>query len=236
MGDSPVPNCAEPSASHLISPRDGYGPLTDSPDLPFDRSLSLHSLHLLQRWRDGDEHAADELFEAYIDGLLAYVRRRMSPALARRLDPEDVVQSVYRSFFTRARDGQYVIERSGDLWRLLLGISFNKLQSQVEHHTAGKRSYRREVHAAASEAREDAAGQLANAGPSVEEVLAVSEELDRLITSLPERNREILDRRLRGESIPDIAAAVGRSERSIRRVLGACREDLEARFDSLHSK
>src|SRR5690606_20301861 len=105
------------------------------------------------------------------------------------------------------RNGQYVIERSGDLWRLLLGISFNKLQSQVEHHTAGKRSYRREIHAATTDGRDDAAGQLANAGPTDEEVLAVSEELDRLIASLPERHREILDRRLRGESIPDIAAA-----------------------------
>jgi len=210
--------------------------LTDSANNPpFDRSLSLHSLNLLQRWRDGDEQAADELFEAYIDGLLGYVRRRMSPALARRLDPEDVVQSVYRSFFTRARDGQFVIERSGDLWRLLLGISFNKLQSQVEHHTAGKRSFRKESHATASDAAESAF-QPAAGGPTVEEVLAVSEELDRLVASLPERHREILDRRLQGESIPDIAAAVGRSERSIRRVLGACRDDLEARFHALHTK
>jgi DNA-directed RNA polymerase specialized sigma24 family protein len=210
--------------------------LTDSANNPpFDRSLSLHSLNLLQRWRDGDEQAADELFEAYIDGLLAYVRRRMSPALARRLDPEDVVQSVYRSFFSRARDGQYIIERSGDLWRLLLGISFNKLQSQVEHHTAGKRSFRKESHAAAD--ADDVTGfHPAAGGPTVEDVLAVSEELDRLVASLPERHREILDRRLRGESIPDIAAAVGRSERSIRRVLNACRDELEARFHSLHTQ
>jgi DNA-directed RNA polymerase specialized sigma24 family protein len=203
---------------------------------PSDRSLSLHSLNLLERWREGDEQAADELFEAYIDGLLAYVRRRMSPALARRLDPEDVVQSVYRSFFSRARDGQYVIERSGDLWRLLLGISFNKLQSQVEHHTAGKRSYRKESHASASEDPHIGGYQPAAGGPTVEEVLAVSEELERLVASLPERHREILDRRLQGESIPDIAAAVGRSERSIRRVLNACRDDLEARFHSLHTQ
>jgi RNA polymerase sigma factor (sigma-70 family) len=210
--------------------------LTDFADSPYDRSLSLHSLNLLQRWREGDDRAADELFEAYIDGLLAYVRRRMSPALARRVDPEDVVQSVYRSFFLRARDGQYVIERSGDLWRLLLGISFNKLQSQVEHHTAGKRSYRREAQVASSDTRDDAAHQAAAAGPTVEEVLAVSEELDRLVASLPERHREILDLRLQGESIPDIAAAVGRSERSIRRVLNACRDDLETRFQALHTK
>lgn len=198
-----------------------------------DSSLSLHSLQLLDRWRGGDEEAADQLFEAYIDGLLAYVRRRMSPGLARRVDAEDVVQSVYRSFFTRARDGQFVIQRSGDLWRLLLGISFNKLQSQVEHHTAGKRSFRKEA-GAATEAREEGAFSPEAKGPTPEELLAVSEELERLIDSLPERHREILERRLRGESIPDIAGQVGRSERSVRRVLNACREDLESRFDRLN--
>lgn len=207
--------------------------MSESPQNTHDQSLSLRSLNLLDRWRDGDEQAADELFEAYIDGLLAYVRRRMSPGLARRVDAEDVVQSVYRTFFTRARDGQFVIERSGDLWRLLLGISFNKLQSQVEHHTAGKRSFRKEAGAAAAEPRDDAAHSPADSEPTPQELLAVSEELERLIASLPDRHRDILDRRLNGESIPDIAAAVGRSERSIRRVLNACRDDLEARFEAL---
>ena len=157
----------------------------------------------------------------------------MSPALARRVDPEDVVQSVYRSFFTRARDGQFVIERSGDLWRLLLGISFNKLQSQVERHTAAKRSFRKEAGQATSEDRDEGAFSPQADGPAPEELLAVSEELERLISSLPERHRDILERRLRGESIPEIATAVGRSERSIRRVLNACRDELETRFNAL---
>lgn len=204
--------------------------MTDSNHHVNERSLSLQSLNLLQRWRNGDEHAADELFEAYIDGLLAYVRRRMSPALARRVDAEDVVQSVYRSFFMRARDGQYVIERSGDLWRLLLGISFNKLQSQVEHHTAGKRSFRKEAAAADAQGGDDGAFSPEAQGPTPEELLAVSEELELLLQQLPERNRDVLERRLRGESIPEIAEAAGCSERSIRRILNACRDDLEARF------
>jgi RNA polymerase sigma factor (sigma-70 family) len=206
--------------------------LARPPDPPHDRSLSLHSLQLLDRWRSGDEQAAEELFEAYIDGLLAYVRRRMSPGLARRIDPEDVVQSVYRSFFVRARDGQFVIERSGDLWRLLLGISFNKLQSQVDHHLAAKRSYRKES-ATAAGGPDEGAHSPQDGGPTPQELLAVSEELERLIASLPERNREILHQRLQGESIPDIAAQVGRSERTVRRVLNACREELEERFRQL---
>jgi RNA polymerase sigma factor (sigma-70 family) len=210
--------------------------LTNSREFRNDGSRGEHSLSLMDRWRDGDEQAADELFEAYIDGLLAYVRRRMSPGLARRVDAEDVVQSVYRSFFTRARDGQFVIERSGDLWRLLLGISFNKLQSQVEHHTAGKRSFRKEAGDVAADRRSDAVIAPAAQGPTPDELLAVSEELDRLVVSLPKRHREILDRRLQGESIPDIAEQVGRSERSIRRVLNACRDELEARFQSTREK
>lgn len=210
--------------------------MTDSGSFSDDHSLGEHSLNLLDRWRGGDEQAADELFEAYIDGLLAYVRRRMSPGLARRVDAEDVVQSVYRSFFTRARSGQFVIQRSGDLWRLLLGISFNKLQSQVEHHTAGKRSFRKEAGDVASDRRSDAVAVPIAQGPTPDELLAVSEELERLVVSLPERHRAILDLRLQGESIPDIAEQFGRSERSIRRVLNACRDELEGRFHSTRDR
>src|SRR5690606_13362635 len=96
-------------------------------------------------------------------------------------------------------------------------------------HLAGKRSYRKESAVAGADDGEGAHSPPA-AGPTPQELLAVSEELERLIASLPERNREILHQRLQGESIPDIAARVGRSERTIRRILNACREELEERF------
>ena len=66
--------------------------------------MSESSAHqLLERIREGDEQAATELFDRYVDRLIELARSRLSPKLARRLDPEDVVQSACRSFFRLAR-------------------------------------------------------------------------------------------------------------------------------------
>jgi DNA-directed RNA polymerase specialized sigma24 family protein len=77
------------------------------------------SAELLARWRAGDERAEDELFARYTSRLIELARRRLSAKLGRRLDPEDVVQSAYRSFCASARADRYTLRGSGDLWRLL---------------------------------------------------------------------------------------------------------------------
>src|SRR5947209_7593925 len=102
------------------------------------------SADLLMRWREGDQQAAEDLFRRYVERLVALARSRLSGRLARHVDPEDVVQSAYRSFFIGARDGRYALERSGDLWRLLVAITMHKLHHQVERYTAVKRTVARE--------------------------------------------------------------------------------------------
>ena len=62
--------------------------------------------------------------------------------LGQRVDAEDVVQSAMLSFFVRASSDAYVLDRAGDLWRLLTTITLNKLRRQVEVHTAAKRAVR----------------------------------------------------------------------------------------------
>ena len=60
------------------------------------------SLILLERFRSGDELAAEALFSRYFERLTSLARTRLSSSLKRRTDPEDIVQSVYRSFFIGA--------------------------------------------------------------------------------------------------------------------------------------
>jgi hypothetical protein len=110
------------------------------------------SADLLARWRDGDQQAAAALVERFTERLLALTRGQLSEKLARRVDPEDVVQSAYRSFFAGARDDRYVLQRSGDLWHLLAAITLHKLHHQVARHTAGRRSVERGKRASATRA------------------------------------------------------------------------------------
>jgi RNA polymerase sigma factor (sigma-70 family) len=187
-----------------------------------DPSLShLPSEQLLLRCQEGDEHASREVFERYLVRLTALARSKLAPRLARRTDPEDVVLSAYRSFFVGARDGRFVLQRSGDLWRLLATITLRKLHRQVKRHSAESRDVRRE-NAAAEEFD-------FSQGPSVEEAVTLADELESILRPLDPFLRRILELRLQGQSLEEIGAITMRSERTVRRCLAELREAIARR-------
>ncbi|MEQ8790592.1 MAG: ECF-type sigma factor [Pirellulaceae bacterium] len=185
------------------------------------------SKRLLELFRHGDSRAATQVFDRYVDRLMRLVRRRMSPGLQRRVDPDDVVQSAMRSFFVRAAAQDYVLERAGDLWRLLAAITLSKLRRQVEVHTAAKRSMARE-RSISGDANDIAA--IADREPSPGEETVLLEEVQRVMEQCSLAEREALTQRLSGETIEDIAQRMGRSQRTVRRLLQASRETLERRL------
>jgi RNA polymerase sigma-70 factor (ECF subfamily) len=184
------------------------------------------SAELLARWRDGDAAAADELFGRYTARLIAMIRPRLSAGLARRLDPEDVVQSAYRSFCAAAAD-RFVVRRSGDLWRLLAAITIHKLHHQVERHRAVKRSVEREQGFGGESSLEVLGNGAASLDPRPDEAAALAEELEHLMRGLKPLERRMVELRLQDYSLAEIAAATDRSERWVRRVL----DQVKARLD-----
>src|SRR5262245_28203038 len=58
-------------------------------------------LDLMRRVQEGDEQAAEELYECYRESILREVRRRLHQRLRSRFDSCDFVQSVLKSFFGR---------------------------------------------------------------------------------------------------------------------------------------
>lgn len=182
---------------------------------------------LLDQFRDGESTAAAQILDRYVARLVGLVRRRMSPVLQRRVDPEDVVQSALRSFFTRAVSDHYVLSRAGDLWGLLAAISLSKLRRQVEIHTAAKRAVSKEQ---PSRADVDSLAAATDREPLPGEEEALLDELKQFMVQCSPAERDVLGRRLAGESIADIAQAVGRSQRTVRRWLQASCEALENRL------
>ncbi|WP_165249425.1 sigma-70 family RNA polymerase sigma factor [Paludisphaera soli] len=185
------------------------------------------SLDMLERFRVGDERAADALFARYFERLAALARSRLSARLARRTDPEDVALSAYRSFFEGAREGRFVLGRGGDLWRLLATIARRKILKQARRDRAARRSIDLETpldpHAEAAIA--DGRGD-----PTPEEAAALADELERVFALLDPFGRRVLELRLQGLTIEEIAEAAGRSERTVRRSLAQVRELLAGRL------
>jgi RNA polymerase sigma factor (sigma-70 family) len=186
------------------------------------------SLILLERYRGGDDRAAEEIFARYFERLTALARSRLSRRLARRTDPEDVVLSVYRSFFVGAREGRYALARGGDLWRLLAAIARHKLLRQARHQGASRRSVDIEVPLARVDEGDLAAGRR---GPTPEDAAALADEVERVLAQLDPSGRRVLELRLQGLQVEDIAEDTGRSERSVRRTLSRVRALLAGRLD-----
>ena len=188
---------------------------------PSDRSqadASSQSVLLLERFRAGDEAAATELFERFAKRLASLVQSRLSSKLARRLDAEDVVLSAYRSFFVRARDGQFAIDEPGELWRLLAQIALNKLHRSAARHNAARRSLNRE-----QDDIVDLANRAADAASSPDLEVIVADQLEHLMSQLPEATCRVLELRLQGHDVDEIAGLIDRSPRTVRRQLETVR-------------
>jgi DNA-directed RNA polymerase specialized sigma24 family protein len=186
------------------------------------------SADLVKQWQAGSEEAASELVRRYTQRLHGLARHLLSTRLARHVDPEDVVQSVYRCFFADARADRYAFERAGDLWRLLATMTAHKVQGQAQYHAAGKRALGRvrpfgtessllDLHAAFS--RE----------PSPDEGAALVDGLEWALEPFPPLHRRIVELRLQGHLLGEVAERTDRSERCVRRVLEQFKARLEQR-------
>lgn len=193
------------------------------------------SAELLRRYRQGDDEAAQIMFTRYLHRLVALAHSRLSAKLARRIDPEDIVQSAYRSFFLNARDGRYALEHSGDLWRLLVVITLNKLRQKVEYHTAAKRRFNKELSGRGHELVLGIGADVLQRDPSPQETLAVLEEIEQLTSGLDPVQKQIVELRLQGYRIEEVAEEVHRSERTVRRVMDTIKRRLEARLHESES-
>lgn len=188
------------------------------------------SAHLISRLKEGDEGAATEIFDRYVVRLIGLARSRLSSKLARKVDAEDVAQSVFRSFFGRASEGEYQLRRSGDLWRLLASITMHKVLRQAEFHGAAKRSLSAEESLGAGD--DSSAGRRGgiSAEPSPDDAVTLQEELDLVMRELTPAHRELLAQRLQGGSIAEISQSMQVTERQVRRVLQKVRKRLEERL------
>jgi RNA polymerase sigma factor (sigma-70 family) len=182
---------------------------------------------LMAQWREGDQQAAAALFERYSSHLIELVRRRLSNRLNQRFDPEDVVQSAYRSFFDHARAGQYGAQRGDDLWRLLVAITLHKMHDQIKRHSRARRSVQREQGFGSEDSLLGLAPEILARAPLPEEALDLVDEVEQAMRQLDPWQRRIFELRLQGHDLQQIAAASHRCERTVRRVLKDVKQQLE---------
>jgi RNA polymerase sigma-70 factor (ECF subfamily) len=185
---------------------------------------------LLRRVQGGQPDASMQLYLRYAERLHALVVSQSSPDLARRVDAEDIVQSVFRTFFRRAVHGQYNVPDGEDLWKLLLVIALNKVRAAGAHHRAAKRDMRQTVGGAAFDrAMESELGHDESALSILKMVI------DELLEGMPAANRRMIELRIEGYEVAEITERVQRSKRTVERVLQGFRSRLEALIHEDHA-
>jgi RNA polymerase sigma-70 factor (ECF subfamily) len=178
---------------------------------------STDSQELVERWRTGDQDAARLLFDRYVDRLAALARARIGQRLAARVDPEDIVQSVFRTFFGRLREGQYSIADQDDLCKLLMRITVHKTLRQVEFQFAARRDPGHET--PQGDDSQQRLMDLLSHTPSPEATVTFLDELEHFLNELRPQEREILEMRFQGLDNEAVATRLGVSDRKVRRVV-----------------
>jgi RNA polymerase sigma-70 factor (ECF subfamily) len=199
--------------------------MTDGPSAGPDGATPLPSdRSLLRRLRGGSQDAATQLYYKYAKRLRALARASTSAQLARRVDADDIVQSVFRTFFRAACQGLYDVPAGDDLWNLLLVIALNKIRAAGIHHSAAKR----DVRVTAELDRIDEAAEIEQEDPEQSFLrLVVRDTLGRLT----EGERRAIELRMEGYDVAEISALLGRSKRTVERSLQQARTKLKGLLD-----
>lgn len=182
---------------------------------------------LIEGIRAGDDDACWRFWNEYGPMIQRLAERNLGAGLQQRLDPEDVVQSACRTFFRRAQGGEFELPDARALWTLLCTITLNKVRQSKRFHLAQKRGANREQQIAAGKDDDAPDLQIAAGGPTPEEQVAFTEQLEQVVASLDEDERRVLDMKLQQLTNLEIKEELGRSERTVGRILQRIRDRLE---------
>ena len=171
---------------------------------------------LVVRVREGDEAAATELYERYAARVFGLVQKQMADHLKAQVEPEDIVQSVFRSVFRGVSSAAYDAPLGGTLWRLIAVVAVNKVRRNARRRSAAKRDSQR------TEAYDEMA-EISTATASPEELeSALRESLE----GLKPIEQEVVLLRVQAYSVDEIAEKLGKSRRTTERLLQRAREEL----------
>jgi len=179
----------------------------------------LRISRLGERLLAGDPTVETLVVRQFTIQLVSVARRRLTKRICQKSDPEEVVQSAFRSFFRRLRLGQFELESWDSLWSLLAVITIRKCSARRDHYFAARRDVRRELSLPVS----DTVYLPTARAPLPEEALALGELIEQMVQGLSEGEQAIVFARLEGYSVEEIARRCKRSVRTVRRILGRVR-------------
>ncbi len=176
---------------------------------------------LLRQFREGNQDAATRIYLRYAHRLRALAQARCCERLAQRVEADDIVQSVFRTFFRRVTRGCYDVPDGEELWKLFLVIALNKIRDERSFHFAAKRDVRL-VKGSACLDRLEGTAPGKDPGPRLHLKMVIAEALSQLTPVY----RRMVELRIDGHEVAEIARVTERSKRTVERTLQEFRAKL----------
>lgn len=146
---------------------------------------------LLERVRDGDPAALDELLARHRAGVQAFVEARLEPRLRARLDPSDVVQEAQLEVAQRMDD--FLSRRPMPFHLWVRRTAYQRLLKLRRDHRRDRRTVEREEPLPEGSSLLLARPLLGGTSPSQQaEARELAERVSRAVAGLPEADREVL--------------------------------------------
>ncbi len=183
---------------------------------------------IMELLRSGDQQAAELIFNKYCRRLIGLAASRLPAPVRAKEDEQDAVQSAFKSFFNRQKNGTLEPEDWDELGTLLTYLTMCKVDRRIRKYLAEKRDIRRESAAMSGDTENDTGPkwEAAALDPTAEEKAAAEETLNELLKKLSPLDQELVTLRLQGYQVSEIAERIGKDERTVYRVLSIVRDHI----------
>ena len=183
------------------------------------------TVHLLDRFKAGDDQALDQLYGRYYDRMVAVVRLRMGTKLRAKMESMDVVQEAFLASLNGLKTFSYRGE--GAFFHWLCKVIENRIRDLVERFGAQKRDPAKEVplwpgRSSAESVFGPISDLAVSASPASEAALREeTQRLEKAIDTLSEQQREaLLLVRYEQLAFDEAASVMGKTPDAVRMLVG----------------
>ncbi len=186
----------------------------------------------LSRLRRCDDATATEFFHRFRCRLIGLARQQLDGRLRRKLDPEDVVQSVFRTVLRRLAKGEFELGDWDSLWSLLTCIIIRKCGHWKEHFRTQAHDINRETDPQACADDSSPSWEFLSREPGPEEAARLLETVQQMLAGLDDREQQVVMLSLQGYEVAEVSAHTGCTRSKVYRVLRLVRSRLERLRDA----
>jgi len=204
------------SAESMLSETNQWPPQEEKLEEP-QRDSSFTTL--LSKLRLGDHASAEQLLARYWQRLHSLARLRIGHSLQSKVDPDDVLQSAFASFFFQLRQGRWDLDSSRNLQAILSVLITRKCARYVSKFSTASRDVRREHSLDVNRSCSNKQLEIPGREPAPEVEIVRKEWLEYLLARFDDQDRAVIAHLLDGFSTLETATLLKCSQRTVQRTV-----------------